>query len=111
SGTHDFSYGPGGLLYDSNTSRTYTPGLAHREGGIGRTYHQDWQGSTRYFTNAGGNTVTNNLRYEGFGTRRAVTGSINATELAFAGGWGYQTEYTPTGEPGVGLQYLDQRYY
>src|SRR5205085_11461703 len=29
----------------------------------------------------------------------------------FAGAWGYQTEWASATEPGLGLQYLQQRYY
>jgi RHS repeat-associated protein len=34
------------------------------------------------------------------------------TDMQFAGGWGYQTEWSNgASEPGLGLDYLQQRYY
>jgi RHS repeat-associated protein len=33
------------------------------------------------------------------------------SDFGFAGGWGYQSEYFDATNPGLGLQYLEQRYY
>jgi RHS repeat-associated protein len=53
------------------------------------------------------------LRYDAFGGRSATSGTDGYYPSAsqFAGDSGYQTEYASATEPGVGLQYLDQRYY
>jgi RHS repeat-associated protein len=111
---HDYSYGPTGLLWDSNPNTVYTPGFGHRSNGISKFYQTDWLGSTRYVTDSTGNTATQGLRFDAFGQRIAMSGTepYHATDVQFAGGWGYQTEYSGgASEPGLGLEYLQQRYY
>jgi hypothetical protein len=44
---HKYSYGPGGLLWDSHPNHVFTPGWGHRSNGINTFYHSDWLGSTR----------------------------------------------------------------
>jgi RHS repeat-associated protein len=101
------------VLYDSNASSTYTPGFAQNQGGTDRYLHSDWLGSTRYLSDSTGNSFPGMLRYDAFGGRSATSGADGyyPTTSQFAGDFGYQTEYASTTEPGVGLQYLDQRYY
>jgi RHS repeat-associated protein len=114
SGTHNYSRGPGGVLHDSNgTGIVFTPGLAERKGGTtDRFYHSDWLGSTRYLSDSTGNNFPNGLRYDGYGRKASQTGGDwHPSQFLFAGGWGYQTEYTDEWQATVGLQYLEQRYY
>jgi RHS repeat-associated protein len=110
---HNYTWGPGGVLYDSNNSSTYTPGFAQNQGGTDRYLHSDWLGSTRYLSDSTGNSFPGMLRYDAFGGRSATNGTDGYYPSAsqFAGDFGYQTEYASATEPGVGLQYLDQRYY
>jgi hypothetical protein len=55
-GNHDFSWGPGGVLHDSNGSGTvYTPGLGQQQGATERLFHTDWLGSARYLSDNTGN--------------------------------------------------------
>ena len=63
-GVHDYSWGPGGIVHDSNANTTYTPGLAHRKNSglptaSDRFYHSDWLGSTRYLSESSGNSFPN----------------------------------------------------
>ena len=113
SGQHDFSWGPGGVLYDSFQTTTYTPGVSQRKNGTDRFMHGDWLGSTRYMTDIGGNYMAQErILYDGFGNQAYRTGeNTRPGDFQFAGRWGYQTEYAFGTEPGVGLQYLEQRYY
>jgi RHS repeat-associated protein len=111
---HDFSWIPMGLLWDSNASTTYTPGFSQRAGGTDSFFQTDWLGSTRYVTASNGTTVTAAQSYDAFGHRDAqAMGSPNhPTDMQWAGGWGYQTEWSNgASEPGLGLEYLQQRYY
>jgi RHS repeat-associated protein len=112
-GQHDFSRGPGGVVHDSNGSFVYTPGLAHRQGTEDRFYHGDWLGSTRYLSDVTGNSFPSALRFDAYGQRSATGGTdaYHSTDFQFAGASGYQTEYASATEPGLGLQYLEQRYY
>jgi RHS repeat-associated protein len=110
SATYTYSRGPGGVLYDGAT--TYTPGLGHRYTGINpRFYHSDWVGSTRYLSDSSGNFFPSALRYDAFGNRTALAGPNQPTPFQFAGGWGYEAEYSDSTEPYLGLSYLEQRYY
>jgi RHS repeat-associated protein len=110
SATYTYSRGPGGVLYDGAT--TYTPGLGHRYTGINpRFYHSDWVGSTRYLSDSSGNFFPSALRYDAFGQRTALAGPNQPTPFQFAGGWGYEAEYSDSTEPYLGLSYLQERYY
>jgi RHS repeat-associated protein len=65
-------------------------------------------------TDVSGSTATAAQSYDAFGAVDAqAPGSPNhPTDLAFAGAWGYQTEWSNgASEPGLGLDYLQQRYY
>ena len=111
---NDFSWSPLGLLWSSNPNTVYTPGFGHRSNGVNSFYQTDWLGSTRYVTDLTGGTVTAAQSYDAWGNVDAqAPGSPNhPTDLMFAGGWAYQTEWSNgASEPGVGLQYLQQRYY
>ncbi|HEV8574916.1 MAG TPA: RHS repeat-associated core domain-containing protein [Dehalococcoidia bacterium] len=111
---HYYSWGPGGLLTDSNDSAVYTPGLAQRTTSLGdRFTHSDWLGSTRYTSDSTGFNLPGVLNFDAFGNRSSTGGvdPLPSTPFEFAGAWGYQREYETASEPGVGLQYLEQRYY
>jgi RHS repeat-associated protein len=111
---HNFSYGPGGLLHEDNPTTVYTPGFGHRSNGINKFYHVDWIGSTRYTSDLSGNGFPAALRYDAYGQRSATGGTdpYHSTDLQFAGAFGYQTEWSGgAADPGLGLQYLEQRYY
>jgi RHS repeat-associated protein len=110
---HNYTLGLGGLLYDAYQSAVYTPGVSQRVSGADTFFHTDWLGSTRYLSDSPGNTFPNALRYDAFGNRSAYGGTYDPTPFQYAGGYGYQTEYADASanEPGVGLQYLQQRYY
>ncbi len=73
-GQHDYSWGPGGLVHDSNGSTTYTPRVSHRKDGVDRFYHGDWLGSTRYLSDSTGNSFPTSLRYDGYGQKSASQG-------------------------------------
>jgi RHS repeat-associated protein len=112
--THNFSWGPGGLLHEDNPTTVYTPGFGHRSNGINKFYHVDWLGSTRYTSDATGNSFPAAMRFDAYGQRSATGGTdpYHSTDLQFAGSWGYQTEWgNGASDPGLGLQYLEQRYY
>jgi RHS repeat-associated protein len=113
--THTYSWGPGGVMHDTaNGGTSYTPGLAQRVNAQDRFFHSDWLGSTRYLSDNTGNSFPSQLRYDGFGNRSATQGTdaYHSTEFQFGGaGWGYQQEFASATEPGLGLQYLAQRYY
>ena len=72
---HDYTWGLGGVLYDSFSSSTYTPGVSQRVGGGDQFFHTDWLGSTRYLSDSTGNNFPNALRYDAFGSRSATGGS------------------------------------
>ena len=110
--THDYTWGLGGVLYDAANNTTTTPGVSQNVNGVDQFFESDWLGSTRYLTDSTGNNAPSLFRYDAFG-ERTVTGSGNwsPTESLFAGEWGYQTEWSNYNEPGLGLQYLSQRYY
>jgi RHS repeat-associated protein len=112
---HDFFWSPYGLLWSSTPNTVYTPGFGQRSNGINGFYQVDWLGSTRYVTDITGTSVLAAQSCDAWGHRDAqATGSPkHPTDVQFAGGEGYQTGYADasTNEPGVGLQYLQQRYY
>jgi hypothetical protein len=109
---HNYTWGPGGVLFDSNNSSTDTPGFAQNQGGTDRYLHSDWIGSTRYLSDSTGNSFPGMLRYDAFGGRSSTGGTDGYYPSAsqFAGDFGYQTEYASTTEPGLGLQYLERSY-
>ncbi len=114
--THRYTQGPGGVIHDANANTIFTPGLAQRRNGVDRFLHTDWMGSTRYLSapepDGNGNWFPNTLRYDGYGNKtRVIGGNYHPTPFAFAGAFGYQTEYSSNTEPGLGLMYLEQRYY
>jgi YD repeat-containing protein len=45
--SHNYSYGPGGLMHEDNPTTVYTPGFGHRSNGISSFYQTDWLGNTR----------------------------------------------------------------
>jgi RHS repeat-associated protein len=110
---HNYSYGPMGLLHEDNPTTIYTPGFGHRSNGINSFYHTDWLGSTRYTSDSTGNTFPQGLRYDACGNRSATLDPNNwqPTDKQWAGLWGYQTEWASATDPGLGLDYLQQRYY
>jgi hypothetical protein len=50
SGQHDYSWGPGGILHDSDDDMTFTPGLSQHTNTVDRFFHTDWLGSTRWMS-------------------------------------------------------------
>jgi RHS repeat-associated protein len=123
--SHEYSYSPFGLLWENNlstiptsTTTTYTPGFGQRVQSGGSStdsfFQVDWLGSTRYVTDSTGQQTLAAQNYDAWGNRIAqALGSPNhPTDLQWAGAWGYQREYSngPT-EPGLGLYYVQQRYY
>jgi hypothetical protein len=102
--SHNYSYGPGGLMHEDNPTTVYTPGFGHRSNGISSFYQTDWLGSTRYLTDSTGNNWTAALGYDAFGNRSATGGTdpYHSTDMQYAGGWGYQTEWASSTEPGWG---------
>jgi RHS repeat-associated protein len=110
-GQHDYSWAPGGIVFDSSGSTVLTPGLAQRSNGTDSFFHTDWIGSTRYMTDGTGNATPSALRYDAFGERTALAGPAYPTEFQFAAKSGYQTEYADATDSGLGIDYLQQRYY
>jgi RHS repeat-associated protein len=109
---NEYTWGAGGMLHSSNPNTLYVPGIGRRSNGQYRWFQLDWLGSTRSLTDAAGNT-TSEQRYEAFGSRSAKTGSdpFHPSDFQWGGGWGYQTETAFSNEPGLGLDYMQQRYY
>jgi RHS repeat-associated protein len=88
-----------------------TPRLSHRKNATDRFYHSGWLGSTRYLSDSTGNSFPNGMRYDGYGRKVSQTGGDwHPSQFLFAGGWGYQTEYSDDWQGTIGLQYLEQRY-
>jgi RHS repeat-associated protein len=110
-GQHDYSWGPGGIVFDSSGSTVLTPGLALRNNGVDRFCHEDWIGSARYLTDGTGNASPSALRYDSYGSLTAQSGPAHPTEFQFVGQLGYQAEYQDGSDPGLGIEYLQQRYY
>jgi RHS repeat-associated protein len=84
-------------------------------------FHGDWLDSTRYTSTAAG-TLNEQLRYDAWGNRFWLNhldpnnpanpfNPFHPTDFQWAGGFGYQTETAYPSEPGLGLDYLEQRYY
>src|SRR6185437_14664995 len=113
-GAHNYSWGPDGLVYDSAGSTIYTPGLSQQAGGVDRYPLHDWLGSTRYLTDSS-QVVKSALRFDAYGNRSLTGGTdpYDPSDFQFGAGWGYQTEYASSTEPGLGLglQLLGERYY
>jgi RHS repeat-associated protein len=75
-------------------------------------FQADWLGSTRYVTDSTGQQTLAAQNYDAWGNRVAGTGLWHPTDLQWAGAWGYQREYSNgPAEPGLGLYYVQQRYY
>jgi RHS repeat-associated protein len=87
-----------------------TPGIGQQKNGVNQFFHGDWLGSTRYTTDPA-SAETSLHRYDAFGQRAYTLGAVFPTEFGFGGLLGYQTEYFDAAQPGLGLQYLEQRYY
>jgi RHS repeat-associated protein len=112
-------------LYDEITGGgrqpiTYTPGFSLREAvagastGTDRYFHQDWLGTTRYLTEAGGGLdraggalVPYAKRHDAYGLQTAYAGIDDPNGLApqYAGATGYLRDSS------LGLDYLHHRYY
>jgi hypothetical protein len=86
-GAHDYSWGPGGLVFDSAGSTVYTPGLAERKNGLNRFDHSDWHGSTRWQSDgANGTNVPTGLDFDAFGNRTLPGGAeFHPTDFQYAG--------------------------
>jgi YD repeat-containing protein len=78
-GTHNYSWGPGGIVHDT-AGTSYTPGLHQQAGGTDRFFHSDWLGSTRYLSDSGGTGLPSALRYDAFGNRSATSGPDHPTD-------------------------------
>jgi RHS repeat-associated protein len=88
-----------------------TPGLAQRSGSTDRFSHADWIGSARYLTDSTGNAAPSALRYDAYGCRTALAGPAFPTEFEFVGKLGYESEYQDGSDAGLGIDYLQARYY
>jgi RHS repeat-associated protein len=117
---HHYTWGLGGVLVDSNDMQPpgtplntliYTPGVSQNVNGTDRFFHTDWLGSTRYLSDATGNSFPSALRYDAFGEVTSPQGLQPPTYYQFAGDWGYQAEWSASYEIGLGLDYLRGRYY
>jgi RHS repeat-associated protein len=115
------TWGLGGLLHDSSPDTAFIPGIGQNANCLFTYFHTDWLGSTRYTSRAGG-VANERLRYDGWGNRiwlfhvdpanPANPANLNhPTDFQWGGGWGYQTETAFANEPGLGLLYIEQRYY
>jgi RHS repeat-associated protein len=78
---------------------------------VDKFVHGDWLGRTRYLSDSTGLLTPNALRFDGYGRLSRSEGGTHPTEFQWAGGWGYQREFSSASEPGLGLDYLQQRYY
>jgi RHS repeat-associated protein len=59
-----------------------------------------------------GNNFPSGMRYTGYGNRSATGGSdYHSSDFQWAGGWGYQKEFSDWTDPGIGLTYIQNRYY
>jgi RHS repeat-associated protein len=86
--------------------------VSQRSNGVDRFFHTDWLGSTRWMSDSTGNNFPSGMRYTGYGERSATAGSVaHPSDFQWAGGWGYQKEYADAGDPGIGLTYIQNRYY
>ena len=112
-GQHNYTWSAFGIVHDTNTNRTFTPGLAQRRGDPAedKFIHADHIGSTRWLSKMDG-TFPNGLRYTAYGQKAWQTGGDwQPVDFLFAGESGYITEYSDEQNPGVALLYLQQRYY
>ena len=112
-GQHNYTWSAFGIVHDTNTNRTFTPGLAQRRGDPAedKFIHADHIGSTRWLSKMDG-TFPNGLRYTAYGQKAWQTGGDwQPVDFLFAGECGYITEYSDEQNPGVALLYLQQRYY
>ena len=112
-GQHNYTWSAFGIVHDTNTNRTFTPGLAQRRGDPAedKFIHADHIGSTRWLSKMDG-TFPNGLRYTAYGQKAWQTGGDwQPADFLFAGEFGYVTEYSTDQFPGAGLLYLQQRYY
>jgi hypothetical protein len=78
-GQHDYTWGPDGLLHDSNNGNpiVYTPGLAQRSATSDLFFHTDWLGSTRWMSEAGnGNSFPYYRLYDSQGQKLVATGAL-----------------------------------
>jgi hypothetical protein len=83
--SHDYSWGPGGVLHDSSANTIYTPGFAQHTD-RDRFYNSDWLGSTRYLSDGTGNFFPSAFRFDAFGQRSATHGPAHPSDFLFAGG-------------------------
>jgi RHS repeat-associated protein len=103
---HTFSYGAGLLRDDTATgSTTYTPGVSQRSGVTDLFFHEDWQGSTRYLTDATGLNAPTGYRHDAYGMQIASSGP-DATALKWCGQHEYQADM-PLGLSHVGARQYD----
>jgi RHS repeat-associated protein len=109
-GVYNYTWGLEGLLHDSAENRLIAPGVGEQKNGVTQYFHGDWLGSTRALTDAAG-AETGPRRYDAFGKQTDFTGALFPSLFGFGGLLGYQTEYFGASGPGLGLQYLEQRYY
>ena len=112
-GERKYSWSAFGVFHATNTSRTFTPGLAQRRYGGDKFIHPDHLGSTRWLSDGTG-TFPHGLRYNAFGQKMWIppgTTDWQPVDFLFAGESGYITEYSDEQNPGVALLYLQQRYY
>jgi RHS repeat-associated protein len=109
------------VLHSSNPNTIYVPGISKRTNGVPTFFHLDWLGSTRTTSSAAG-TATTKERYDAWGRRTDLQALdpnnppnpfnlFHPSDFQWGGGWGSQTEWASATEPGLGLQYLQQRYY
>jgi RHS repeat-associated protein len=111
-GTHNYTWQGGSVLHDSKDDTVHTPGVSQRVNGTDRFFHTDWLGSSRYLSDSTGNNFPSGLRYDGYGGRTSTGGSVaHPSDFQWAGGWGYQKEYADGSDPGIGLTYIQNRYY
>jgi YD repeat-containing protein len=82
-GQHDYSWGPGGVLHDSNQNTTHTPGWAQRKGGVDRGLVTDYRGSFRFSTEPSFASAITVYQLDAFGWRSDRINEIYATPYQF----------------------------
>jgi RHS repeat-associated protein len=111
-GQHDYSWGPGGVLHDTNQNTTHTPGWAQRKNGVDRGLTQDYRGTLRFLTESSFAAETDVYRFDAFGGRSDRIGEYYPTPYQFGGAFGYETEgAVQNDQPGLELIYIQQRWY
>jgi RHS repeat-associated protein len=113
-GQHDYSWGPGGVLHDSNQNTTHTPGWAQRKDGVDRGLVTDYRGSFRFNTEPTFASAITVYQFDAFGWRSDRIDEAYATPYQFGGAFGYETEamaVAANDQPGLELIYIQQRYY